>query len=115
MTRTRYASTCLAALLAGCATFEAPPYWIPLDLPPVPVRQILYKDVVFCESNKPVWGCSDRRTGIITISRAAPAMMHACIVSHERTHLAGYGHLWGKLGGVWCDLHTFMPTPHHEG
>ncbi len=75
-------------ILAGCFST---PYWV-LDSDPVPIRAIIHVDAVICggATSQDYYGCADRETGIIQISKQHP--YPECSEMHERKHMAGWSH-----------------------
>lgn len=92
-----------AGSLMGCATFEAPSYWYPR------AQQQEYKGTLYAALPDGLWGHS-YGDGIIVVSTSAPSLLWDCIEKHEKTELTHW-HYPQQLGGVWCDLTTFVAVP----
>ena len=108
------AALLVSLLLASCATFDPPVYWVQ-NHAPVPVTDVIWSATNPICNGVEVWGCADRSTGVVTISMRAPPLLWACLLEHEkRMHLElGYSHRTDgrSLGGIWCNETTFMMVP----
>lgn len=89
-------------LLTGCATDA---YWHRSHAP-VLIRQVAIVDTPCGRAD---WrGCSNLATGVIEIRRGLPDIEHACVLSHERRHMAGYDHHTGTHYATDCGDGTIL-------
>lgn len=89
--------------MMGCAAFDAVQYWYRRPVPRT------YAATIYGKLPVGLWGYS-YDDGIVIVSTDAPPMLWDCIEQHEKTELTHY-HYPQQIGGVWCNLTTFMPVP----